>query len=64
MVAIVAILFWLSLCGDFSLSLSDSLVKAVDNVVIPILIWISTILTVVSGAVYLKGYWHLIDSDK
>ena len=41
MVAIVAILFWLSLCGDFSLSLSDSLVKAVDNVVIPILIWIS-----------------------
>ncbi len=64
MVAIVAILFWLSLCGDFSLSLSDSLVKAVDNVVIPILIWISTILTVVSGVVYLKGYWHLIDSDK
>lgn len=64
MVAIVAILFWLSLCGDFSLSLSDSLIKAVDNVVIPILIWISTILTVVSGAVYLKGYWHLIDSDK
>lgn len=64
MVAIVAILFWLSLCGDFSLSLSDSLVKDVDNVVIPILIWISTILTVVSGAVYLKGYWHLIDSDK
>ena len=64
MVAIVAILFWLSLCGDFSLSLSDSLVKAVDNVVIPILIWISTILTVVSAAVYLKGYWHLIDSDK
>lgn len=64
MVAIVAILFWLSLCGDFSLSPSDSLVKAVDNVVIPILIWISTILTVVSGAVYLKGYWHLIDSDK
>ena len=64
MVAIVAILFWLSLCGDFSLSLSDSLVKAVDNVVIPILIWISTILTVVSGAVCLKGYWHLIDSDK
>ena len=56
MVAIVAILF--------CLSLSDSLVKAVDNVVIPILIWISTILTVVSGAVYLKGYWHLIDSDK
>ena len=27
MVAIVAILFWLSLCGDFSLSLSDSLVR-------------------------------------
>ena len=36
----------------------------VDNMVIPVLIWISTVLTVVSGAVYLKGYWHLIDSDK
>ena len=29
-----------------------------------ILIWISTILTVISGGVYLKGYWKYIDTDK
>ena len=64
MVAIIFALLWLSVCYDFSFSLSGGLVSAVDDVVIPVLIWISTVLTVVSGAVYLKGYWHLIDSDK
>ena len=64
MVAIIFALLWLSVCYDFSFSLSGGLVSAVDDVVIPMLIWISTVLTVVSGAVYLKGYWHLIDSDK
>ncbi len=29
-----------------------------------ILIWISTALTIISGAVYLKGYWKYIDTDK
>lgn len=29
-----------------------------------ILIWISVALTVISGIVYLKGYWKYIDSDK
>ncbi|MGN1113512.1 MAG: CDP-diacylglycerol--glycerol-3-phosphate 3-phosphatidyltransferase [Oscillospiraceae bacterium] len=29
-----------------------------------ILIWISVILTVVSGGIYLKGYWKYIDSSK
>jgi ABC-type uncharacterized transport system permease subunit len=38
--------------------------NAIDNIVVPVLVWISTVLTVISGAVYLKGYWHLIDSDK
>lgn len=28
------------------------------------LIWISVVLTVISGAVYLKGYWKYIDSSK
>ena len=37
---------------------------AVNNIAIPVLVWISTALTVISGCVYLKGYWHLIDSDK
>lgn len=64
MAAIVVILLWLSLCYDFDLGLSDSLVSAVDNVAVPVLIWISTVLTIISGGVYLKGYWHLIDSDK
>ena len=64
MVAIIAILFWLSLCFDFGIDFPDAFRNAVDNVIIPALIWISAGLTVISGAVYLKGYWNLIDSDK
>lgn len=64
MVTIVAALLWLSICHDFSFGISASVVNAVDCWVIPALIWISTALTIISGAVYLKGYWHLIDSDK
>lgn len=64
MVTIVGVLFWLSLCHDFDLGIASGVKSAVDNVVIPILIWISTALTILSGAVYLKGYWNLIDSDK
>ncbi len=64
MVAIVAILLWLSLCGDFGIDFPEGFRNAVDNAVVPALIWISAGLTVVSGAVYLKGYWNLIDSDK
>ena len=64
MVAIVVILFWLSVCHDFDFTPADSLVSAIDNAVVPVLIWISTVLTIISGGVYLKGYWHLIDSDK
>ncbi|MCR5600472.1 MAG: CDP-diacylglycerol--glycerol-3-phosphate 3-phosphatidyltransferase [Ruminococcus sp.] len=64
MVAIVVILLWLSVCYDFDYSIADSVKSAVDNVAVPVLIWISTVLTIISGGVYLKGYWHLIDSDK
>lgn len=64
MVTIIAILFWLSLCNDFSFGIPSGFADAIDDIVIPVLIWISTALTVISGAVYLKGYWHLIDSDK
>ncbi len=64
MVAIVASLFWLSLCYDFDFGIACGIRDAVDNIVIPVLIWISTLLTIISGAIYLKGYWHLIDSDK
>lgn len=64
MVAIVVALTWLSICHDFSFNISEAVVTAMDCWVIPALIWISTALTVISGGVYLKGYWHLIDSDK
>lgn len=64
MVAIIASVVWLSACYDFGIGFPQSVVEIVDNWVIPALIWISTALTVISGAIYLKGYWHLIDSDK
>ena len=64
MVAIIAILFWLCLCFDFSIDFPEVFRNAVNNIIVPVLVWISTILTVISGGVYLKGYWHLIDSDK
>lgn len=34
------------------------------GLIITILIWISTLLTIISGLVYLKGYWKYIDTDK
>ncbi|MBR2284742.1 MAG: CDP-diacylglycerol--glycerol-3-phosphate 3-phosphatidyltransferase [Ruminococcus sp.] len=64
MTAIVVTLLWLSICNDLSLSLPEGLVTAADNIIIPLLMWISVILTVISGGIYLKGYWNLIDSDK
>ena len=64
MVAIIFTLLWLSICNDFSFALPSAVVSAVDGTAIPVLIWISTVLTVISGGIYLKGYWHLIDSDK
>lgn len=64
MVAITASIVWLSVCYDFSFSIPQSVIEIVDSYIIPALIWISTALTVISGAIYLKGYWHLIDADK
>lgn len=64
MVAIIASLVWLSVRYDFGFSFQQSVDEIVDNWIIPALIWISTVLTIISGLVYLKGYWHLIDSDK
>lgn len=64
MVTIVGVLLWLCICFDFNAGLDSGLIDAVNNIIIPALIWISTALTVISGLIYLKGYWHLIDSDK
>lgn len=63
MVTIVAILVWLAVVNDFGVSVSESVSNAAD-IITAVFIWISVALTVISGAVYLKGYWHLIDSDK
>ncbi len=59
MVTIVGILLWFSVC-EFIPTLSGSGTGIVD-LVMTILVWISVLLTVISGAVYLKGYWKYID---
>lgn len=64
MVAIITALVWLCACNDLSINFPSAMISAVDNWVIPLLIWISTLLTIISGAIYLKGYWNLIDTDK
>lgn len=60
MVTIVGVLLYLSLVGDFGLAVPE----AVRTWALGGLIWISTILTIISGLVYLKGCWKYIDSDK
>lgn len=66
MVTIIGILVWLSFWKDFDcfgLKLSNSAFETAD-IIISVFIWISTILTIISGLIYLKGYWNLIDADK
>lgn len=66
MVSVVFILIYLAVSGDFEwfgLNVSDK-VNDVCDYIIQILIWVSTALTVISGLVYLKGYWKYIDADK
>lgn len=57
MVAEVAIM--LGLCFGFEGQAAD-----IANIVYQILIWIATVLTIISGGVYLKGYWKYIDASK
>lgn len=64
MIAIITALVWLSACYDFKFNFPQMFCEIVDIWLIPALIWISTVLTVISGAIYLKGYWNLIDTDK
>ncbi len=62
MVTIVAIQLWLMLEADFCLfgNLSENAIVTAA-LLMRILVWISVLLTVISGAVYLKGYWKHID---
>lgn len=65
MITIVGVLLWLSVVYDFDgFNIITQKIQDIADVVISVFIWISTALTVISGGVYLKGYWHLIDSDK
>lgn len=60
MVTIVAVLIYCSLTGDFGLAVPEVIKMWGLNG----LIWISTALTILSGGVYLKGYWSYINTDK
>lgn len=57
MVAEVVIL--VGLCFSFKDSAAE-----IANIVYRVLIWIATALTVISGGIYLKGYWKYIDASK
>lgn len=57
MAAEVAIM--LGLCFSFEGQAAET-----ASVVYRVLIWVSTVLTVISGWVYLKGYWKYIDASK
>lgn len=63
MVTIIGILLWLSILFDFSFGIPES-ARNIADIAVSVLVWISTALTVISGGIYLKGYWKLIDSDK
>lgn len=59
MAAIVVILLSLVLSSDFGILSADA--EFFLYVVNLLLVWISVLLTVISGWVYLKGYWKYID---
>lgn len=65
MVTIVVILVNLAVSGDFDwFGFAAGGVQKVTDIAIQALVWISAGLTVISGCIYLRGYWNLIDSDK
>lgn len=65
MVTIIAILVYLSFSGDFN-SFSLACADTIDQVcgwILTGLVWISAGLTVISGWIYLRGYWKFIDPE-
>lgn len=65
MVTIIAILVYLSFSGDFN-SFSLACAATIDRVcgwILTGLVWISAGLTVISGWIYLRGYWKFIDPE-
>lgn len=59
MVTIVLILLYLTVAFDFGVAVPDF----VRSVVLEILLWISVILTVISGCLYFKSCWKYLKSD-
>ncbi len=60
MISLVFMLIFLTCRNDFQLSFG-----AAENIihgVLVALVWISVVLTVISGGIYLKGYWKYIDT--
>ena len=65
MVTIIPILVYLSFSGDFN-SFSLACADTIDRVcgwILTGLVWISAGLTVISGWIYLRGYWKFIDPE-
>ena len=65
MVTIIAILVYLSFSVDFN-SFSLACADTIDRVcgwILTGLVWISAGLTVISGWIYLRGYWRFIDPE-
>lgn len=65
MVTIIAILVYLSFSGDFN-SFSLACADTIDRVcgwILTGLVWISAGLTVISGWIYLRGYWKFVDPE-
>ena len=60
MVAIVLMLIWLVCTEDFHLVCTDGTISVI-SVVLTVLVWISVLLTIISGGIYLKGYSKYID---
>lgn len=60
MAAVVTLLLWLAAAGSFPVAGAVG-AAAVCRIGMIVLVWISVLLTVISGGVYLKGYWGYID---
>ncbi len=66
MAALVLILLILALQNDFNwfgINMPEK-TDCVLGIVEQSVIWLSAVLTVISGLVYLRGYWKYINSDK
>ena len=63
MVTIVIILAYMTVFCDFGLDIGDAK-DMIRTWVLGSLIWISTVLTIVSGAVYLKNGWKYVAKTK